>query len=46
MTVRFTEGVPNRAVELVVDFVADGYALSGGGIVDVAFLDLRAVFIV
>lgn len=46
MTVRLTEGVPNRAVELVVDFVTDGNALLGGGFVDEVLSDFLVIFIV
>ena len=46
MTVRLTEGVPNRAVELVVDFVTNGNALLGGGFVDEVLSDFLVIFIV
>ena len=45
VTVRLTEGVPDWVVELVVDLVADGNALFGGGIVDEMLSDLLLVFI-
>lgn len=43
MKVRLAEHVPDRAVELVVDFVADGNALLGDEIIDEVLISRRGL---